>query len=156
LTNRVQLTTDGHRAYLEAVEERWEGYRLRHAIKLYGEDRHTDARYSPAECIGCKEIGLMAGLIQAYLRLRRAPESNHAHVYAAIHSTDQWILKEGGQPVIYSVALHYMWYNFARSQTLRVTPAMEAGIADHVWTIEEIVDLLKKRGPWPPNRQDGS
>jgi hypothetical protein len=54
----------------------------------------------------------------------------------------------------YSVALHYMWYNFARvHKTLRVTPAMEAGIADHIWTIEEIVRLVpeieaKPRGPY--------
>ncbi len=60
LANRVQLTTDGHRVYLQAVEDAF-GKDVDYAmlVKMYGEDRHTEARYSPAECIGCREIRVM-------------------------------------------------------------------------------------------------
>ena len=74
----------------------------------------------------------------------RTPESNDAHVNAAMHAPNQRICQADRKSWT-AVALHYMHYNFCRiHQTLRVTPAMEAGIADHVWSIEEIVSLLDR------------
>jgi IS1 family transposase len=101
LANRVQLTTDGHRPYLAAVEDAF-GADIDYAmlVKIYGADANPEKRYSPAVCLGCK-------------------------VHAAM------------------LSIYFMYYNFRRvHQTLRVTPAMEAGIANHVWTIEQIVELL--------------
>jgi hypothetical protein len=81
------------------------------------------------------------------------PEPHHAHVDAPVHSPDQWLFKEGREPR-HAVALYFAFYSFCRvHQTLRVTPAMEAGLTDHVWSVEELVALLpemeaKKRGPY--------
>lgn len=108
LANRVQLTTDGHKAYLSAVEDAF-GSEIDYAmlVKIYGNDgRRGEVRYSPAVCMGAKKV------------------ENHEH----------------------AIALHFMHYNFCRiHKTLRVTPAMEAGIADHVWEISEIVALIAQK-----------
>jgi IS1 family transposase len=144
LANRVQLTTDGHRAYLEAVENAF-GSDIDYAmlVKLYGNDRETEARYSPAECIGCKEIGITGRPDPKHISTSFVERQNltmRMSMRRFTRLTNGFSKKVDN--LYYSVALHYMWYNFARvHKTLRVTPAMEAGIADHVWTIEEIVRL---------------
>jgi hypothetical protein len=75
-------------------------------------------------------------------QLRRAPEPHDADVNKSVYPADERVLKELENHAA-MVALYFMFYNFARvHQTLRVTPAMEAGIADHIWKIEEIVGLL--------------
>lgn len=144
LANRVQLTTDGHRAYLEAVEGAF-GSAIDYAmlIKLYGNDRETEARYSPAECIGCREIGITGHPDRKHISTSFVERQNLTMCMSMRPFTR---LTNGFSKKVenlhYSVAVHYMWYNFARiHKTLRVTPAMEAGISDHVWTIEEIVRL---------------
>jgi hypothetical protein len=145
LANRVQLTTDGHRAYLEAVEGAF-GSAIDYAmlVKMYGEDRQTEARYSPAECIGCKEIGVTGRPDPKHISTSFVERQNLTMRMSMRRFTR---LTNGFSKKIdnlyYAVALHYMWYNFARvHKTLRVTPAMEAGTANHVWTIKEIVGLL--------------
>jgi IS1 family transposase len=144
LANRVQLTTDGHRAYLEAVEGAF-GNSIDYAmlVKLYGNDRAGEARYSPAECIGCKEIGITGRPDPKHISTSFVERQNltmRMSMRRFTRLTNGFSKKVDN--LYYSVALHYMWYNFARvHKTLRVTPAMEAGIADHVWTIEEIVRL---------------
>lgn len=110
LKNRVQLTTDGHRVYLDAVESNFgNGVDYAMLVKLYGEDRAG---------------GAMRRSMRRFTRLTNAfSKKTENHAAAA--------------------ALYFMYYNFARiHQTLRVTPAMEAGVSDHVWSIEEIVALL--------------
>jgi hypothetical protein len=75
-------------------------------------------------------------------RLRRAAEPHDANVHAAVHAADQRVLEKLEHHAA-TVALCIMYYNFARvHQTLRVTPAMEAGLAEHVWAMEELVALL--------------
>jgi len=146
LANRVQLTTDGHRAYLEAVEGAF-GSDIDYAmlVKLYGNDRETEARYSPAECIGCKEIGVTGHPDPKHISTSFVERQNltmRMSMRRFTRLTNGFSKKVDN--LYYSVALHYMWYNFARiHKTLRVTPAMEAGISDHVWTILEIVNLLQ-------------
>ena len=147
LANRVQITSDGHRPYLEAVDKAFgSDVDFAQLIKIYGETVEGQKRYSPADCIGAKKskvIGnpdlccvstsfvecqnlTMRMSIRRFTRLTNAFSKkieNHAH----------------------SVALHYMHYNFVRiHKTLRVTPAMAAGVADHLWTISDIVDLVEK------------
>ena len=97
LTTRAQITTDGHRAYVEAVEGAF-GMEVDYAmlIKLYGSPAVYDTRYSPGEVIGI-ETQIKSGNPDPKAHLyfvRGAPESHHADVYAALHSPDQWLLKE--------------------------------------------------------------
>jgi len=145
LAHRTQLTTDGHRVYLEAVESAF-GSEIDYAmlVKLYGADRgESEARYSPAECIGCRSIAVTGRPDPKHISTSFVERQNLTMRMSMRRFTR---LTNGFSKKVenlgYSVALHYMWYNFARvHKTLRVTPAMEAGIADHVWTIEEIVRL---------------
>jgi hypothetical protein len=115
LASRVQLTSDDHRAYLEAVEGAF-GSDIDYAmlVKIYGESPEAEKRYSPAECNS-----------RRFTRLTNAfskKVENHAR----------------------AVALHTMYYNFVRiHQTLRTTPAMAAGAAKRLWEIGDVVDVLE-------------
>ena len=146
LANRVQITTDGHRAYLEAVEGAF-GQDVDYAmlVKLYGEIVEGQKRYSPAECVGIKKTKIsgnpdlccastsfierqnltMRMSIRRFTRLTNAFSKkieNHAH----------------------SVALHYMHYNFCRiHKTLRTSPAMAAGVSVKLWSISDVVDMVE-------------
>jgi IS1 family transposase len=145
LAHRIQLTTDGHRVYLEAIESAF-GSEIDYAmlVKLYGADRgESEARYSPAECIGCRSIAVTGRPDPKHISTSFVERQNLTMRMSMRRFTR---LTNGFSKKVenlgHSVAPHYMWYNFARvHKTLRVTPAMEAGIADHVWTIEEIVRL---------------
>jgi len=148
LANRVQLTTDGHRVYLQAVEDAF-GKDIDYAmlVKLYGEDRKTEARYSPAECIGCREQAIMGHPNPKYISTSHVERQNltmRMQMRRFTRLTNAFSKKVDNH--FWAIALHYMHYNFCRiHQTLRVTPAMEAGISDHVWTIEEICGLLEAK-----------
>jgi IS1 family transposase len=145
LANRVQLTTDGHRVYLQAVEDAF-GKDIDYAmlIKLYGEDRHTEARYSPAECIGCREQAIMGRPNSQYISTSHVERQNltmRMSMRRFTRLTNAFSKKVDNHS--WAIARHYMHYNFCRiHQTLRVTPEMEAGISEHVWSIEEPVGLL--------------
>ncbi len=156
LANRVQLTTDGHRAYLQAVEDAF-GANIDYAmlVKLYGGDRETEARYSPAECIGTREIEVTGYPDPEHISTSHVERQNltmRMSIRRFTRLTNGFSKKVDNH--FWAIALHYMHYNFCRvHQTLRVTPAMEAGVADHIWTIEELVALLpalenKPRGPY--------
>jgi IS1 family transposase len=145
LANRVQLTTDGHRVYLQAVEDAF-GKDIDYAmlIKLYGEDHKTEARYSPAECIGCREQAIMGRPDPKHISTSHVERQNltmRMSMRRFTRLTNAFSKKVDNH--YWAIALHYMHYNFCRiHQTLRVTPAMEAGISDYVWSIEEVVGLL--------------
>lgn len=144
LMGRVQLTTDGHRAYLEAVESAF-GIDVDYAmlVKLYGNDRDEEARYSPAECIGCRSVAIIGDPEAKHISTSHVERHNltirmHMRRYTRLTNAHSKKI-ENHQ---YAFALHAVFYNFAKiNQAIRVTPAMEAGIADHVWTIEEIAAL---------------
>ena len=152
LANRVQITSDGHRPYLEAVEKAFGGeVDFAQLIKIYGETVEGQKRYSPAECIGAKKSKVVGNpdlccvstsfverqnltmrmSIRRFTRLTNAFSKkieNHAH----------------------SVALHYMHYNFVRiHKTLRVSPAMAAGVTERLWTIGDIVHLVEQAEAQP-------
>ncbi len=144
LKNRIQLTTDGHRAYLEAVEGAF-GCLIDYSmlIKLYGNDAEKEARYSPAECIGTRQIVITGSPDPRHVSTSFVERQNLTMRMSMRRFTR---LTNGSSKKVenleYSVALHYMWYNFARiHKSLRVTPAMEAGVSDHVWSMEEIARL---------------
>lgn len=148
LANRVQLTTDGHRVYLQAVEDAF-GKDIDYAmlVKLYGEDQKADTRYSPAECIGCREIGIMGHPDPEHISTSHVERQNltmRMSMRRFTRLTNAFSKKVDNH--FWSIALHYMHYNFCRiHKTLRVTPAMEAGITDHVWSIGELADLLETK-----------
>lgn len=146
LANRVQLTTDGHRAYLTAVESAF-GSEIDYAmlVKMYGNDssKESETRYSPAECIGC-EMKAISGrpkvehISTSYVERQNLTMRMSMRRFTRL--TNGFSKKV--ENLEHSIALHYLWYNFARiHKTLRVTPAMEAGISDHVWSMEEIARL---------------
>jgi IS1 family transposase len=151
LANRVQLTTDGHRAYLEAVEDAF-GAEVDYAMlqKIYGTEigpgaNSAEVRYSPAQCMGAKKAVITGAPDYAHISTSHTERQNltmRMSMRRFTRLTNAFSKKVENHEA--AVALHFMHYNFARvHQTLRVTPAMEAGVSDHVWTIEEIVDLIK-------------
>ena len=160
LANRVQLTTDGLRVYLEAVEGAF-GAEIDYAqlIKVYGATQE-ETRYSPAECIGC-ETKIIQGkpdpknISTSYVERQNLTMRMTMRRFTRL--TNGFSKKVENHA--YAVALYTMHYNFARiHQSLRVTPAMEAGIADHVWSVEEIADLIPEptygpRGPYKKKNQ---
>ncbi len=134
--NRVQLTTDGHKVYLEAVDEAFGvGYRLRDAHETLRRRQEGDTRYSPAACIGAtarNDHGQPSQQAHQH-ELRGAPEPHDADAHAPVYSADEWLFKEAREPHR-AISLHFMYYNFVRiHQSLRVTPAMAAGVTDRVW-----------------------
>jgi hypothetical protein len=146
LASRVQLTTDGHRVYLEAVESAF-GSEVDYAmlVKLYGADREeSGARYSPAECIGCRSIVISGKPKPQFISTSYVERQNltmRMQMRRFTRLTNGFSKKVENHE--HAIALHYMHYNFCRiHQTLRVAPAMEAGITDHVWSMEEVVGLL--------------
>ena len=137
LAHRVQLTTDGHKPYLTAVEDAF-GSNIDYAqlVKIYGAERAGEARYSPAQCMGARKAHISTSHTERQNLTMRMSMRRFTRL------TNAFSKKIENHEA--AIALHYMHYNFARvHQTLRVTPAMEAGISDHVWTLEEIVNLLK-------------
>jgi IS1 family transposase len=144
LSNRVQLTTDGLRVYLEAVEGAF-GCDVDYAmlIKIYSSTQE-ETRYSPAECIGCE-----SKIIQGKPDMKHVSTSyvERQNLTMRMQMRRFTRLTNGFSKKIenhaYALAIFYMHYNFCRiHQTLRVTPAMEAGITDHVWTVEEMLDKV--------------
>ena len=145
LINRVQLTTDGHRPYLEAVENSFGGdidYAM--LIKIYGKDPKEEKRYSPAKI---KEIELKVvegrpetkDISTSYVERQNLTMRMSMRRFTRL--TNAFSKKIENH--IYAISLHFMYYNFCRiHKSLRVTPAMEAGVSDHVWDVEDIIDLI--------------
>ena len=150
ITNRIQLTTDGHRVYAEAVEQAF-GSEIDYAmlVKIYGASNESESRYSPATCIGCR-TGVLAGnpdpkhISTSYVE--RQNLSMRMGMRRFTRLTNGFSKKFENHA--HQVALYFFHYNFCRVHTtLRVTPAMEAGLTDHVWTLAEMCSLLPERKP---------
>ena len=147
LANRVQITSDGHKCYVEAVEGAF-GSEVDFAqlVKQYGNEQRecSEVRYSPAVCTGAKKIPIMgtpnpADISTSYVERHNLTIRMSIRRFTRLTNAFSKKLENHAA----SVALFIMYYNFCRiHQTLRVTPAMAAGVTDHVWEIGEIVDLL--------------
>jgi len=146
LTSRVQLTTDGHKPYLTAVEDVF-GIDIDYAqlVKIYGtEQEPSEARYSPPKCLGARPTTITGNpdpkhISTSYIERQNLTIRMMNRRFTRL--TNAFSKKIENHR--YSQALHYMHYNFCRiHKSLRVTPAMEAGVSNHVWSIEEIADLL--------------
>ncbi len=146
LASRVQLTSDGHRAYINAVEDAF-GSEIDYAmlVKIYGNaSEGGEVRYSPAQCMGARKAVISGRPDRKHISTSFAERQNLTMRMSMRRFTR---LTNGFSKKLEqhenALALYFMFYNFARvHQSLRVTPAMEAGVSDHVWTIEEIVGLL--------------
>ncbi len=160
LANRVQMTTDGHRPYLEAIESAF-GNDIDYArlIKIYGSDGKPspEKRYSPSKYVEAKKIVVTgnpekSGVNTSYVERQNLTMRMSMRRFTRL--TNAFSKKIENH--MHAISLHYMYYNFCRiHKTLRVTPAMEAGIANTVYDLEFIVKLIddrepetKKRGPY--------
>ncbi|MBH0180504.1 MAG: IS1 family transposase [Nitrospira sp.] len=148
LSHRVQLTTDGHRAYLQAVEKAFGAgidYAMLEKIYAVPPQEGVTARYSPAQCCGTKTHRIAGNPDDAHISTSYAERMNlqiRMSMRRFTRLTNAHSKKVENHR--HALALYFMYYNFARiHSTLRVTPAMQAGVSDHVWSIEEIVSLLK-------------
>lgn len=145
LKNRVQLTTDGHKVYLNAVEQAF-GSEIDYAmlVKVYGGTSSEDQRkYSPAECTGAELVHISGEPEVKHISTSYVERQNLTMRMSMRRFTR---LTNGFSKKIenhyFATALYFLYYNFGRiHKTLRVTPAMEAGVSDHVWTLEEIANL---------------
>jgi IS1 family transposase len=148
IRGRVQVTTDAHKPYLKAVEGAF-GIEVDYAMlqKVYGAPSNEEQRrYSPAKCIGC-DMKTVLGypdpehVSTSYVERQNLTLRMSSRRFTRL--TNGFSKKAANHA--HAVALHYMHYNYCRvHQTLRVTPAMEAGLADHVWSLEELIALLPK------------
>ncbi len=160
LANRVQLTTDGHKAYLQAVEDAF-GSDIDYAmlIKLYGQSDDPEHRYSPAACIGIEKKPVMGSPVDedistSYVERHNLTTRMSCRRYTRLTNAFSKKLEHHGS----AFALYAVWYNFVRiHKTLRMTPAMAAGVTQTLWSMDDIVGLIeqseaaqapKVRGPY--------
>ncbi len=144
IRNRIQLTIDGLKVYLDTVEGSF-GADIDYAVlhKVY-ESTQEEMRYSPAKCVGCERKTVMGQPDPDYISTSYVERQNltmRMGMPRFTRLTSAFSKKVENHA--YQVALHFMHYNFCRiHKTLRVTPAMEAGVTDHVWAIEEMIAVL--------------
>ena len=153
LANRVQMTTDGHRAYLEAVEGAF-GADVDYAqlIKMYGNAPEAfKGRYSPADCTGIMKRNVQGSPDNNHVSTSYVERQNltmRMHMRRFTRLTNAFSKKFENHA--HMVALYTVFYNFCRiHKTLRVTPAMEAGLSDTVRDMEWVCELIDARAPKP-------
>lgn len=156
LKNKVQLTTDGHHAYLEAVEDAFGGnidYAM--LIKIYGKQQE-EIRYSPAECVGT-EIKVISGsplkghISTSYIERQNLTMRMSMRRFTRLTNGFSKKLENH----IAAISLHYMYYNFCRiHKTLRCTPAMAANVTKTLWSIDDMLNAIEQFMP-QPNKERG-
>lgn len=159
LSNRVQLTTDGHKAYLEAVEEAFgDDVDYAQLVKLYGTaPKGPQTRYSPAECIGAGKKRVTGDPDTAHVSTSHVERMNLSirmqnRRFTRLTSG----LSKKLDNHIHALALYFAFYNFVRvHKSLRMSPALAAGVADRLWCLEDIAERIEahtakpvKRGPY--------
>jgi IS1 family transposase len=146
LSTRVQLTTDGHKMYLDAVPDAFgEDIDFAQLVKVYGDSSEGQKRYSPAQCLGTKRVDIIGDPDHKFISTSYIERQNlnmRMNMRRFTRLTNAFSKKLENH--IATIALFHMHHNFARiHQTLRVTPAMEAGLSSHVWSIQEIASLAE-------------
>lgn len=147
LNNRVQITTDGHAAYIQAIDDAFGAdVDFAQLVKIYGtlgQGKEEVRRYSPAECTGIQKKKItgnpdMRKVSTSYVERVNLTMRMGCRRFTRLTNSFSRKLENH----MHAVSLHFMYYNFCKiHSTLRVTPAMEAGIDDHLWTVEEIVTM---------------
>jgi IS1 family transposase len=148
LAHKVQITTDGHRAYLDAVAGTFGSDRADYAmlVKLYGPaPTGGERRYSPAECVGCRKQRIFGSPDPKYVSTSFAERNNlniRMHSRRLTRLTNAFSKKVENHR--HAMALHFLYYNFVRiHQTLKVSPAMAAGVTKRLWEMKDVVDVLE-------------
>jgi IS1 family transposase len=164
LANRVQLTTDGLKAYLEAVDGAFgSDIDFAQLVKLFGNAPGPIGRYSPAPCTGIKKSRVEGNPDKAHVSTSYVERQNltmRMHMRRFTRLTNGF--SKSVENHAYAVALHFTYYNFVRiHKTLRCSPAMAAGLTNKLWEVSDIVALIekaeaaqepKKRGPYKPRQ----
>lgn len=145
IITRIQLTSDGHKAYLDAVEDAFGGdIDYAQLVKVYGAERAGEARYSPPVCLAAERHPVVGNpewdkISTSFVERQNLTMRMSMRRFTRL--TNGFSKKV--ENMMHAVALNFMYYNFCRiHKTLRVTPAMEAGLTDHVWELEELVGLI--------------
>ena len=160
LSNRVQLTTDGHRAYFEAVEGAFGGdvdYAMLDKIYVTPKGTPNERRYSPGECCGTRKVRVAGNPDIAHVSTSYVERQNLTMLMSMrrfTRLTNAFSKKIDNH--IHALALYFVFYNFCRiHKSLRVTPAMAAGITDRLWSFEDVIakmdqisPAVKVRGPY--------
>jgi len=146
LKNRVQLTTDGLKAYIEAVESNFgSGIDYAQLVKIYGKSLDGEHRYSPAEVTGTQRNAIMGKPNPKHVStsfVERANLTMRMNMRRFTRLTNGFSKKVENHA--HAISLHFMYYNFVRiHKTLKVTPAMEAGITTKLWEIKDLALLLE-------------
>lgn len=146
LANRVQLTTDGHKAYLEAVEGAFgDDIDFAQLIKIYGENTEGQKRYSPAECIGTKKAKIIGKPDLCCVSTSFVERQNlniRMGVRRFTRLTNAFSKKLKNH--FHMLAIYFMFYNFVRiHKTLKTTPAMAAGIETRLWDMKDLAQLVE-------------
>jgi IS1 family transposase len=145
LANRIQLTTDGLKVYLNAVDKGFGGeidYAM--LVKVYGIDPQGEKRYSPAICTSCEARPVTGNPDPKHINTSYVERQNltiRMSMRRFTRLTNAFSKKIENHAA--SVALYFMWYNFGRvHQTLKTTPAIKAGLTSRTWSVEDMVNLL--------------
>lgn len=152
----MQLTSDGHKPYLEAVEQSF-GAAIDYAmlVKIYGEPTGATGRYSPGECIGADPRPVTGAPDPAHISTSYAERSNlsvRMGLRRFTRLTNAFSKKVENH--VHGLAIYFMHYNFVRiHQTLRCTPAMAAGVTTKLW---ELADMVKELEEWENNQDKKS
>jgi len=146
LANRVQVTSDGHRPYLAAMDTVFgDDVDYAQLVKIYGSEPHGEKRYSPAVCLGAKKTARIGSPDPKHISTSYAERQNltmRMHMRRFTRLTNAFSKKL--EHHAYAVALHQMFYNFVRiHQTLKVTPAMAAGVALKLWEVADVVAVIE-------------
>jgi IS1 family transposase len=147
LANRIQLTSDGHRPYLTAVDSVFGGdVDYAQLVKIYGADLQAETRYSPGKCIGAEKEPKIGNPDSDHIStsyVERVNLTMRMHMRRFTRLTNAFSKKLENHAA--AIALHTMYYNFVRiHQTLRVTPAMAAGVSKTLWDVSDIVAMLER------------
>ena len=146
LANKVQLTSDGHRPYLEAIEQSF-GADIDYAQlqKIYGKPDEGEKRYSPPECIGCETKVIEGNPEPRHISTSYVERNNltmRMHMRRFTRLTNAFSKKVENHA--HAVALHFMYYNFCKQHRAhRLSPAMAASVTDRLWDIGDIVNVLE-------------
>jgi IS1 family transposase len=148
LTSRVQLTTDGHRAYLDAVPASFDEVDFAQLVKLYGEapgGSKQERRYSPAECTGTIKTPIAGNPDRKHISTSYVERQNlnmRMGMRRFTRLTNAFSKKADNH--CHALALYFVFYNFVRiHKSLRVTPAMAAGVTNRLWSVEDMVALVE-------------
>jgi IS1 family transposase len=146
LTNKVQLSSDGHRSYLDAVEDVFgDDVDYAQIIKIFAPSKTVEGRYSPPVCTGARKDRMIGSPDPAHISTSYSERNN---LNLRMHSRRMTRLTNGFSKKVqnhaHAMALHFLYYNFVRvHMTLKVTPAMAAGVTNRLWEMSDVVNMVE-------------